>query len=224
MKKRTKLSDRTLPNYSKGEEIMNMVTHIVGGAVGIAALTLCVIFAALKGNVFGVISSAICGGCMIAMYSMSSVYHGLRPGMGKKVMQVLDHCTIYFLIAGTYTVVALSALRPVYPALGWGMFGFQWALAALCVTLTAIDLKKYKVFSMVCYIFMGWAILPFIPQTMRVLTRPGFLLLLSGGISYTIGAILYGIGSKKHWMHSVFHIFVVLGSLFQFLCILFYAL
>lgn len=224
MKKRTKLSDRTLPNYTKGEEIMNMVTHIVGGALGIAALTLCVIFAALRGNVYGVVGSAIYGGCMIILYCMSSVYHGLRPGMGKKVMQVLDHCTIYLLIAGTYTVIALSALRPVYHKLGWGMFAFQWGLTALCVTLTAIDLKKYQVFSMICYIFMGWAILPFTPQTIAVLTLPGFLLLLFGGISYTIGAVLYGIGSKKHWMHSVFHIFVVMGSLLQFLCILFYAL
>lgn len=224
MKKRTKLSDRTLPNYYKGEEVMNMVTHIVGGALGIAALTLCVIFAALNGNAYGVVGSAIYGFTMIAMYSLSSIYHGLHPGMGKKVLQVLDHCTIYFLIAGTYTVIAISALRPVYPALGWGMFAFQWALTALCVTLTAIDLKKYKVFSYICYICMGWAILPFMKQTLEVLTQPGFILLLSGGISYTIGAILYGIGAKKHWMHSVFHIFVVLGSLLQFLCILFFAL
>ena len=224
MKKRTKLSDRKLPNYYKGEEIMNMVTHIVGGALGIAALTLCVIFAALNGNVYGVVGSAIYGGCMVALYSLSSIYHGLRPGMAKKVLQILDHCTIYFLIAGTYTVVALSALRPLYPVLGWGMFGFQWALTALAVTLTAIDLKKYNVFSMICYICMGWAILPFVNQTMTALTKPGFILLLIGGISYTIGAVLYGIGSKKHWMHSVFHIFVVLGSLFQFLCILFYSL
>ncbi len=224
MKKRTRLSDRKLPDYYKGEEIMNMVTHIVGGALGIAALTLCVIFAALKGNVYGVVGSAIYGGCMVALYSLSSVYHGLRPGMAKKVLQILDHCTIYFLIAGTYTVVALSALRPVYPRLGWGMFAFQWALTALSVTLTAIDLKKYQVFSMICYICMGWAILPFMSQTLAVLTKPGFILLLVGGISYTIGAVLYGIGSKKHWMHSVFHIFVVLGSLFQFLCILFYGI
>ena len=224
MKKRTKLSDRKLPDYYKGEEIMNMVTHIVGGALGIAALTLCVIFAALNDNVYGVVGSAIYGGCMVALYSLSSVYHGLRPGMAKKVLQVLDHCTIYFLIAGTYTVVALSALRPVYPTLGWGMFAFQWALTALSVTLTAIDLKKYQVFSMICYICMGWAILPFMGQTLAALTKPGFILLLAGGISYTIGAVLYGIGSKKHWMHSVFHIFVVLGSLLQFLCILFYAL
>ena len=224
MKKRTKLADRSLPNYYRGEEIMNMVTHIVGGALGVVALPLCVIFAALHGNVYGVVGGAIYGFCMIAMYCLSSVYHGLRPGMGKKVLQVLDHCTIYFLIAGTYTVIALSALRPVYPVLAWGMFGFQWALSALSVTLTAIDLKKYQAFSMICYICMGWAILPFVGQAREVLTDTGFGLLLAGGISYTIGAVLYGIGSKKHWMHSVFHIFVVLGSLLQFLCILFYAI
>ena len=201
-----------------------MVTHIIGGALGIAALTLCVIFAALNGNVYGVVGSAIYGGCMIALYSLSSVYHGLRPSTGKKVLQILDHCTIYFLIAGTYTVLALSALRPVYPVLGWGMFGFQWALTALAVTLTAIDLKKYNVFSMICYICMGWAILPFMKETMAVLTEPGFMLLLFGGISYTVGAVLYGIGSKVRWMHSIFHIFVVLGSLLQFLCILFYGI
>jgi hemolysin III len=224
MKKRLKLSERCLPDYTRGEEVMNMVTHIVGGALGIAALTLCVIFAALNGNVYGVVGSAIYGGCMVALYTMSSVYHGLRPCTGKKVMQILDHCTIYFLIAGTYTVVALSALRPMYPKLGWGMFAFQWALTSLAVTLTAIDLKKYNVFSMICYICMGWAILPFVKQALDVLTVPGFVLLLAGGISYTIGAVLYGIGSKKRWMHSVFHIFVVLGSLLQFLCVYFYVL
>lgn len=224
MRKRLKLSERHLPDYTRGEEIMNMVTHIVGGGMGVIALTLCVILAALRGNTYGVVGSAIYGGCMIALYTMSSVYHGMRPGTAKKVMQVLDHCTIYFLIAGTYTVIALSALRPLYPGLGWGMFGFQWALTALAVTLTAIDLKKYNAFSMICYICMGWAILPFMKQTISALTMPGFMLLLSGGIAYTIGAVLYGIGSKKRWMHSVFHIFVDLGSLLQFLSILLFAI
>ena len=144
--------------------------------------------------------------------------------MAKKVLQVLDHCTIYFLIAGTYSVIALSALRPLYPVLGWGMLVFQWSLTALAVTLTAIDLKKYNVFSMICYICMGWAILPFMGHAMEALTLPGFWFLLSGGISYTIGAVLYGVGVKKRWMHSVFHIFVVLGSLLQYLCILLYGL
>ena len=222
--KRTKLSDRHLPNYTRGEEIMNMVTHIVGGAMGIAVLTLCVIRAALHGNVYGVVSSAIYGTAMVVMYTISSVYHGLLPNMGKKVMQVIDHCTIYFLIAGTYTVIVLSAIRPVYPFLGWGLFAFEWALTALATTLTAIDLKKYNMFSMICYIGMGWAIIPFFKQVIEVMQMPGFLLLLSGGIAYTIGSILYGLGIKNKWMHSVFHIFVVLGAMLQFLSVLFYAL
>lgn len=222
MKKRLKLSERILPDYTRGEEIMNMVTHIVGGGLGVVALVLCVIMAAIHGNTYGVVGSAIFGGCMIATYTLSSVYHGMYPSTGKKVLQVLDHCTIYSLISGTYTVIALSALRPAFPVLGWGMFVFQWALAALCITLTAIDLKKYQVFSMICYVCMGWAILPFMGQAWQVLTPPGFWLLLSGGISYTLGAILYGIGAKKRWFHSVFHIFVVVGSLLHFLCILFY--
>ena len=222
--KRTKLSDRTLPDYTRGEEIMNMVTHIVGGTLGIAALTLCVIRAALNGNVYGVVTSSIYGAMLVIMFTISSVYHGLRPNMGKKVMQVIDHCTIYFLIAGTYTVIVLSAIRPAYPVLGWCLFGLEWALVSLATTLTAIDLEKYNIFSMICYIGMGWAILPFWRQTANVLTQAGFLWLLFGGIAYTIGAVLYGIGSKKRWMHSVFHIFVVLGALLQFFAILFYAL
>ena len=224
MLKRTKLADRQLPNYSTGEEIMNTVTHIVGGAMGVAALTMCVMLAAQNRNIYGVIGSSIYGFCMIALYSVSSVYHGLRPGMGKKVMQVIDHCTIYFLICGTYTVIALSAIRPIYPKLGWLLLGFEWIMAIIATVLTAIDLKQYRVFSMICYIGMGWAIIPFAKVVMQVLTKPGFYLLLAGGIAYTIGAVLYGIGSKKNWMHSVFHIFVDIGSLLQFLCVAMYAL
>jgi len=222
--KRTKLSDRQLPDYTRGEEIMNMVTHIVGCGIGIAALMLCVIRAALKQNICGILTSTLYGTMLIVMFTISSVYHGLKPCYGKKVMQVIDHCTIYFLIAGTYTVIVLSALRPVYPGLGWGLFLFEWAMTALATTLTAIDLKRYSVFSMVCYIGMGWAILPFWRQVLDVLTLPGFLWLLSGGITYTIGSILYGLGKRKRWMHSVFHIFVVLGAFLQFLSVVLYAL
>lgn len=95
-------------------------------------------------------------------------------------MQIVDHCTIYFLIAGTYTVIVLSAIRPRYPVLGWGLFAFEWAMAALATTLTAIDLKKYNVISMICYIGLGWAIIPFARQALEVLTLPGFLFLLLG--------------------------------------------
>jgi len=217
--KRIPLRQRKLPVYSRGEEIMNMVTHIVGGAVGIVVLLAGMILAR---GAMAKTAMAIYGGCMICLYTMSSVYHGLRPSTGKRVMQILDHCTIYFLIAGTYTPIALIALRPVYPIIGWGLAIFQWGLTALAVTLTAIDLKKYNVFSMICYIGMGWAILPFMKQTRQVMGEEGFLWLLWGGIAYTVGAILYGIGSKKKWFHCVFHIFVVLGSLLQMVCILWY--
>lgn len=221
--KRTPLSARRLPDYSKGEEIMNMVTHIVGGALGILALILCVVRAALRDNLYGIITSAIYGTTMITMFTISSVYHGLKPNMGKKVMQVIDHCTIYFLIAGTYTVVVLSAIRPVYPTLGWGLFAFEWCIALAAATLTAIDLKKYSVLSMICYIGMGWAVIPFWKQTLEVMTLPGFWLLLLGGIAYTVGSILYGLGRTRKWMHSIFHIFVVLGALLQFVSIFLYA-
>ena len=222
--KRTKLCDRKLPDYTRGEETMNMVTHIVGGGIGIIALILCVIRAALRDNLWGIITSAVYGTSMITMFTISSVYHGLKPNLGKKVMQVIDHCTIYFLIAGTYTVIVLSAIRPVYPLLGWGLFVFEWAMVALAATLTAIDHHRYATFSMICYIGMGWAVIPFWKQVHSVLTAPGFALLLAGGIAYTIGSVLYGLGVRKKWMHSIFHIFVVLGAALQFFSVLLYAM
>ena len=222
--KRTPLHARILPNYTRGEELMNMITHIVGSALGVVVLLSCVILAALRDNFFGILSCTIYGTTFITMFTISSVYHGLAPGIGKKVMQVIDHCTIYFLIAGTYSAVVLSAIRPLYPLLGWGLFIFEWTLALFAATLTAIDLKKYEIFSMICYIGMGWAIIPFWQQTFTAMTKPGFLLLLIGGIAYTIGSVLYGLGVKKKWMHSVFHIFVVLGALLQYFAVLLYAI
>ena len=221
MKKRIKLEDRVLPSYSMGEERLNMVSHIVGGAFGVAALVLCLLRAK---DVWAAAASAVYGLSLIALYTVSSVYHGMKPGMAKKVMQAIDHCTIYLLIAGSYTAVVLAALRPVYPRIAWGLFAFVWMLTVLAVTLTAIDLKKYNVFSMTCYVGMGWCVIPFWREVLTVLTLPGFLLLLSGGIAYTIGAVLYGIGKRKKWMHGVFHIFVVLGSVLQFLAVWEYAL
>ena len=222
--KRTKLAARLLPDYTRGEEIMNMVTHIAGGSLGIVILVLCVVKAAIAGNIASVVGSAVYGGSMVALYAVSSVYHGLLPCTGKKVMQVIDHCAIYFLIAGTYTPLMLTAFIPTYPVIGWVLLIAEWALTALAVTLTAIDLKKYNALSMICYIFMGWAVVFFLPQAIQVLTKPGFYWLLAGGIAYTVGAVLYGIGSKTRWFHSVFHIFVVIGSVLQFVAILFYAL
>ena len=168
MAKRIKLDDRELPDYTKGEEIFNMVSHIVGGALGIAAMVLCIIMAAKHGSAIGVISSIIYGITLIDLYAMSSIYHGLKPGKAKKVMQVLDHCTIYFLIAGSYTPVLLVAMMPKYPVIAWVLFGIVWGCAVVACTLTAIDLKKYNVFSMICYLAMGWCIIFFIRRINRI--------------------------------------------------------
>lgn len=222
--KRTPICQRALPRYSRGEEQMNMITHAAGGILSIFGLALLVLQAALKRNVWGISTGSIYGVSLIAMFTVSAVYHGLTTDFSKKVMQVIDHCTIYFLIAGTYTVIVLTALRPVYPGLAWGLFGFEWALALVAATLTAIDLDAYELFSMICYIGMGWAIIPFWRQVREVLGQGGFALLLGGGIAYTIGSVLYGIGSKVKWMHSVFHIFVVLGAALHFFAVLLYAL
>ena len=133
--KRTKLVDRILPTYTKGEEIFNMTSHIVGGVLGIVATTLCVIMAALHNNVYGIVSGAIYGVTMILLYTISSIYHGLSPKrMSKKVFQVLDHCSIFILIAGSYTPVALCTIRSVSILHGWLIFGIIWGAAALGIT------------------------------------------------------------------------------------------
>lgn len=221
---RTRLINRVLPSYTKGEEIFNMVTHIVGGGLGVIILITCVLYSAFKDNVWGIVSSAIYGASVITLYSMSSIYHGLHKGTAKKVMQVLDHCTIYFLIAGTYTPILLCAIRQVSPVWCWVVFGIEWGLTALAIVLTAIDLKKYSAFSMICYIGMGWCIVIVAKVALQSIVLTGILYLLAGGISYTVGAVLYGVGIKRRYMHSVFHIFVVLGTVLQYICILFYVL
>jgi len=222
--KRTKLCDRVLPDYTRGEEIFNSVSHIVGGGFGVIALVSCVIVAALKGNVWGVVGSAIYGASLIALYTMSSVYHALPKNTGKKVMQVMDHCTIYFLIGGTYTPIVLGPIRELSPGWGWTIFGIVWGCAALGSVFTAIDLKKYAKLSMICYLGMGWCIVIAAKITIKALSLPAFLWILAGGIAYTIGAVLYGLGRKRRYMHSVFHIFVLLGSIVQYLGIILYIL
>jgi hemolysin III len=223
--KRTKLRDRILPKYTKGEEIFNMTSHIVGGALGVVATVLCIVFAAIRGNAYGVVSGAIYGVTMIVLYTMSSIYHGLSPKRhSKKVFQILDHCSIFLLIAGSYTPFALCTIRGADAFSGWLIFGVIWLLAIIGIVLNSIDIKKFKVFSMICYLLMGWCIIikaNLLPQLLGV---AGFVLLLAGGIAYTIGAVIYGLGKKYKYAHSIFHLFILLGSLLQFLCILLYVM
>ncbi|MBR5152334.1 MAG: hemolysin III family protein [Clostridia bacterium] len=218
------LKDKVLPDYTKGEEIFNMVTHIVGGAWGIAYLVLCVIMAAVHHNPMGVVASAIYGASVIILFTMSSVYHGVKPSNAKKVLRVIDHCTIYLMIAGTYTPIALCAVRGQNTAAGWVLFGIIWGVTALATTFTAIDLNKYKKLSMVCYLGMGWCIVAFWKMTYAAIGIGGAIFLIAGGILYTIGAVLYGMGKKRRYIHSIFHIFVNLASVCHFFCILFYVL
>ena len=223
--KRIKLKDRELPTYTKGEEIFNMTSHIVGGALGIVATVLCIIFAAVHGNGYGVVSGAIYGVTMILLYTMSSIYHGLNPeSKAKKVFQVLDHCSIFLLIAGSYTPFALCSIRENDVAAGWIIFGVIWLLAIIGIILNSIDLKRYRVFSMICYLAMGWCIIVRASLLPQILGKTGLILLVSGGIVYTVGAIFYGLGKKCKYMHSIFHLFILLGSLLQFLCILLYVM
>lgn len=224
--KRTKLRDRKLPDYTRGEEIFNMVSHIVGGAFGIAALATCVVRAFLNHDAYQVVSAFIYGFSMVILYTISSVYHGLTSTPAKKVMQVIDHCSVFILIAGTYTPITLTVLREANPALGWTIFGVVWGVSALGITLNAIDLKKYNVFSMICYLALGWCIVLPGRAAITAIPRGGFILLLAGGLAYTLGAVLYGIAGRggHRYMHSVFHIFVVIGSLLHYFTIILYIL
>ena len=223
--KRIKLCERVLPTYTKGEEIFNMVSHIVGGVLGVTATVLCVVFAAIHNNAYGVISGAIYGATMILLYTMSSIYHGLKSNTtAKKVFQIIDHCTIFLLIAGSYTPFTLCTFRQYDAVLGWSLFGIIWGIAALGILLNSIDLEKYKIFSMICYLAMGWCIIVKASILPSLLGMSGLVLLVAGGIAYTVGAIFYGLGRKRKYMHSVFHLFIVLGSVLQFLCILLYVM
>ena len=221
---RTKLSERLLPNYTKGEEIFNTVTHIVGGGFGVIALLLCLAVSIYKKDVFSIVGGCIYASSLITLYTISSVYHGLHKNTGKKVMQVLDHCAIFFLIAGSYTPILLGPIRKYSLLLSICTLIFVWGCAILGISLNSIDLKKYSVFSMICYLGMGWCIVFIAKAALIAIQKEALIWLLAGGIFYTIGAVLYGVGTKKRYMHSIFHIFVVIGSVLQFIAILFYIL
>ena len=221
---RTALKERVLPAYSRGEEIFNMVTHIVGGAIGIGAVIACAAVAALRGNVWGIVSGSIYGASIIIMYTMSSVYHGLTAVTAKKVFQILDHCTIFILIAGTYTPILLGRFRELYPLDAWIIFGFLWAVTVVGIVLNSIDLKTFKKASFVCYLAMGWCIVFRLPNFLKSYPVALFLIILAGGISYTVGAVFYALGRKKKFIHSVFHLFTDIATLLHIIAIVIYVM
>lgn len=215
--------DKSLPKYTKGEEIFNAVTHIVGGAFGIIFLIVSVIYAHWHCNAIGVLSMYIYGICMIIAYTMSAIYHFLRPNRAKKVFRIFDHCSIFLLIAGTYTPFCLITLAPV-PEWGYTIFAIVWALSILGIVLNAVNMYKWKALSMVLYLALGWCIIIAFVPLINHLEMAGFWWLLAGGIAYTVGAIFYGFGRKIKYIHSIWHLFVLAGSICQFISIMFYVI
>ena len=210
-----------IPNYSLGEEITNAILHGIGALLAIAALVLCVVFSAIHHNPYAVVSSCLYGSTLIILYTMSCLYHSLKVNNAKRVFRIIDHCSIFLLIAGTYTPLTLVSLNG---PIGWTLFGIIWGVSILGIILNAIDLNKYKVISMILYIMMGWAIIFTFPRLLKVIDMAGIYLLGAGGIVYTIGAIFYGVGKKIKYMHSVFHFFVLAGSILHFFAILLYVI
>lgn len=196
-----------LPRYSLGEEVFSSVSHGVSALLAVAALTLLLVFC--EKTPLKVVSASIYGATMILLYTVSTLYHALGLNKAKMVFRSLDHCTIFLLIAGTYTPVTLVCLGG---ALGWVMFGVVWAAAVLGVVLNAVSVEKYKRVSMVCYLAMGWVVVFAMKTVLQNLSSLGFWCLLAGGLCYTAGAVLYGVGKKVPYIHSVFHLFVLAGS------------
>ncbi len=216
MDKREKLG---LPKYTLGEELVNSISHGLGAVFGIVALVLCVVFSAKSGDVWKIVSSAIYGASMILLYTISTIYHALGINRAKAVFRTLDHCTIYFLIAGTYTPYTLVSMRGV---VGFTVFGIVWAAAICGIVFNAINVRKFRILSMILYIATGWAIIFSIKSLIASVAFGGIWLLLAGGVLYTIGAVLYGIGKKKKYMHSVFHFLALGGSICHFISIFAY--
>ena len=181
----TKEEHIPLPSYTRKEELINTISHIVGAVLGLVALIMLLIISVQHENLAGIITSIVYAISIMVLYSCSAYYHGLRHIKAKKVFRVLDHCAIFFLIAGTYTVISISGVVPVHPVIGWTAVFF------VTFVIDAISLN-------------------------------GFLLILFGGIAYSLGAILYGIGKKRRYFHSVFHVFCLIGTIIQFVGITLY--
>ena len=216
MFKRTPLRKRSLPDYTHSEELFNMVSHIAGGALSVAALVLCVVKAALHRDVYDVVSGAIYGTSLITLYTMSSIYHGLPPEKyAKRVFQVIDHCSIFLLILGTYTPICLITVGGTF---GLTIFGINLACGIVGIVLNAVSLKRWKKVSLVLYIVMGWLGILALPTIWRNMTLEGLCLLLLGGVAYTVGVIFYR-QKEKPYRHGIWHFFVLAGTVLQFFAV-----
>ncbi len=216
------LKNLKLPEYSSSEEKFNCISHTLGIFVGVIVLITCLLICITRNPSFAnIISLVIYGISICTLYAISATYHGAKPlSFNKRVKRVVDHCTIYILIAGTYTPICVIKFLSTWQ--GITLLTLEWVLAIGGILLTSIwfENKFAKVISFIFYILLGWALL-FFPSLIHLLPRISFLLILSGGIIYTLGSILYGIGHAKPFFHCIFHVFCLLGTIVQAFGILF---
>ncbi|MGI6608854.1 MAG: PAQR family membrane homeostasis protein TrhA [Erysipelotrichaceae bacterium] len=217
-----KLKNRKLPDYNRIEELINSVSHALGVVFGITVLIILVIKSKQNNSITQLITGIIYSVSLIALYTSSTLYHAATNRFIKKILQILDHCMIYILIGGTYTPILVCSIMKISPVKSIVLLAVIWLIIAISILLNSIDLYKYRVFSHISYLALGWIVITILKDTYTALTHNGFMILLYGGIAYTIGAILYGIGSKIRYFHSVFHFFVLAGSIIQFISIYFY--
>jgi hemolysin III len=202
----------------KGERF-NSISHLVGAALALAGAVVLVVVASRRGDAYRIVSFSVYGATLFLLYLMSTLYHGLSPGRAKRVFRVLDHQAIYLLIAGSYTPFTLVSLNGV---VGWWMFGAIWGLAVLGLVLDALPQRGARVLPLVIYLVMGWLIVLAIKPLLAVLPGAGFTWLLTGGLFYTSGVLFYALDHRYPWMHGVWHLFVLAGSISHYVAILVY--
>ncbi len=207
-------------SQTMGEEIANAVSHGAGAALAAAGTVIMIIRACVISSPMSVVSAALYGASLIILYTFSALYHSITNDTGKRVLRVFDHCSIFLLILGSYIPISLCLIRGAF---GWTLFGINTACAVIGIVLTAIDLERWKKLSMALYIIMGWSVVLSVKSVISLMEPRGLLLLLLGGILYTLGIIFYKNKTTKY-MHFVWHIFVLGGSVLHFFCILNYVL
>ena len=213
----SRLDSIKLVDYSRKEDWVNSITHIIGAVFALVVTILCVARGITLNRVDYVVLSLIYGITMLSVFVCSSVYHGLRPNKAKKVMRVVDHAMINFMIVGTITPYMVLAVAPLNPIMGWTLLIACWVAAITAVVITFTLFNKTKVIQMVLYMVIGWSSFMTVFVLWKHFSKDAIFLMVTGGIAYTIGAILYGIGRKKRYIHAVFHIFIILGAILHFL-------
>lgn len=207
-------STHDIVGLTLAEEIANTITHGLGAALGVAVLVLTVMTAALNGTITDVVAASVYGSTLILLYTSSAIYHGLPSGRAKRVFRILDHCAIYLLIAGTYTPFTLVTLHGPW---GWSLFGIVWTLALLGIVYQCFFLGRMVALSTTVYVLMGWlAVTAFVPLA-RALPWQGLAWLVAGGLFYTVGVVFFA--SRWKFAHTVWHLFVMVGSACHFAAI-----